>query len=505
MKACVDIDRQLDVLFTRLEWPSGVIKERASSAIAGLLCLPDYAETTNDYLTAWVAKCNFESTAACGILIAAIARDRGSLAVKPDRLLSAVARPSLLSWQLLSGMLGDDGPPIEGFLVHSGDIPQDFQAADFFQRHIRAFLLPVYSFMSDTIQEQYGFEFGTRWAFEWSCILDREDVQPDASILRFWLGIGPHDEQYLTADLPLSEVYRSAFLRALAWSVTDGRLSVNVALSICAKTCPIDLELAKFAPSRRPKWWPSDLSSDGLLDTIPADALKAVDELWRRNMTGGEWAIAEFGGRVHNGDSFYDISVGVGLQKCVGPREADSEDLSKWYFDGMISYSGTTGASFYSPLRTAGVLPSASLNDMTIQIDDWLVVPLALRLHPATLPLWQRHRIHRGIWMPASYLASNSLSFYAHDGALGMFDGDTLIGRWFDWGDGLRDRGIDIIPPGTGQCLELRKDTVDEAVERAGASLIWVCKLTAYTREHSYSEYKVHEHSWVTGGTRLIL
>ena len=107
--------------------------------------------------------------------------------------------------------------------------------------------------------------------------------------------------------------------------------------------------------------------------------------------------------------------------------------------------------------------------------------------------------------MPASYLASNSLSFYAHDGALGMFDGDTLIGRWFDWGDGLRDRGIDIIPPGTGQCLELRKDTVDEAVERAGASLIWVCKLTAYTREHSYSEYKVHEHSWVTGGTRLIL
>jgi len=98
----------IDVLFARLESPSGIIRERAATGISNLLGHPDHSNIVLGRLIEWIAAAKLESLVVVGLLpIAKAARMfRNKLQIDVTNLRSAIPRPSVVSDLLLSEIEG---------------------------------------------------------------------------------------------------------------------------------------------------------------------------------------------------------------------------------------------------------------------------------------------------------------------------------------------------------------------------------------------------------------
>ena len=65
-----------------------------------------------------------------------------------------------------------------------------------------------------------------QWAFEWAQLVSDGGYRPSEGVFDF--GKRPNGNKMIV-DFSLSEVYRSAYLRALAWAVTRAGLSESEA------------------------------------------------------------------------------------------------------------------------------------------------------------------------------------------------------------------------------------------------------------------------------------
>jgi hypothetical protein len=63
------LNRQFLLLFTRLTWPTPIVRERTCSAIAELLLDQQYSVPVKNYLLNWMANQKLESVATSGLLI----------------------------------------------------------------------------------------------------------------------------------------------------------------------------------------------------------------------------------------------------------------------------------------------------------------------------------------------------------------------------------------------------------------------------------------------------
>lgn len=124
----MSLDNQLRLLFARLAWPSGLARERACAAIAGLLLDVQQSETTRQYLTYYLKYQALESLSALGLLSFLYAQERDSnITVKYAReLVSAVTKNSILSWLLVREIDETLAGKLEDSLVYSrsGTVPQ---------------------------------------------------------------------------------------------------------------------------------------------------------------------------------------------------------------------------------------------------------------------------------------------------------------------------------------------------------------------------------------------
>src|SRR5690242_17379848 len=80
----------------------------------------------------------------------------------------------------------------------------------------------------------------------------------------------------------MTEAYRSAFLRTLAWASGDRGVHLGEVLFLAARACPIDFELWPLRPSRRPGWWPYSGKTNASIDVGPGEIWQQIALLWER-------------------------------------------------------------------------------------------------------------------------------------------------------------------------------------------------------------------------------
>lgn len=490
----------LSFLFARLTHPSGMVRERTCVAIAQLLSHPKWQASIRQHLQSWMGSQRLESVPIFALLIWIRARIENPETTLPslEEMLATFPCPSVVSWLLLRELYGPNVPRPDWCTMFSSDVPPDFQADPFFQRYVRNFLPPVYMDTAESVTQRTWSSFVKQWAWEWHQLLTAMGIEPDARVLDF---TGRLDsEHYIVVDYNLSEVYRSTYLRTLAWAIGHGVITQGDAELLAAKCCPLDIAIWQTDPGAPPGWWPHIPSSMGEIDTSAAHIMQQLQLLWEGATSGDdEWVMAEASGLVRGGTLPYNLEVYGLFQHCTGPVAPDLKEVIEW-----CRWRCIQPISYETLLRSTGSLHSVHPSETQQRFGDWVIVPASAKIHTVTVPRWQWWRAYRDIWAPAAFLGDSPLELQVTDIEIVVKDGKNVIARWTDWTDGLREQQLANLPPATGQCLLVKRDLINSFSASSRSRFCWVWRMTGYHRQHDYQEFETLSFEGQLGASNVI-
>lgn len=496
------LDRELSFLFSRLTLVSGMVRERTCVAIADLIINSQESENIQRKLLDWIKKQTLESFTVIGLLVFCRIQIQSSdcTILSLPQFIAAINQPSILSWMLLNELFSDGVPVPDWKILHSGTAPSEFRANSFFTKYSSNFLPPIYTEYAKRIETIKQIPFQKQWAFEWQKILEVAGKEPSRNALDFWGR--PDYDHYEVFDTAISEVYRSAYLRSLAWAVSTGAISDKDAKVFAAKTCPIDLGLWHITPGTKPNWWIKVDEPESEIDTVPGQIWQQLEKVWQQQVTEkNEWIVAEAGGRVYEkrNTAAYDLDIFGLFQTCQGSSVADIGKIADWYCrDNFVR------EQMSSSIRFEGFIEHISPSTFAETFGDWLVVPASIPVWPNTVPRWQSWRVRRNIWLPAPFLAREMLRFYCSDDALIIQEGENTVAKWIDWADGLGEKISANLSPSTGQHMLIQRKRIQEFMEATDSVFCWICRLTVYNRKYDGSPYdKFYDYSHY-GATSIV-
>jgi hypothetical protein len=486
----------LDLLLQRLTWPSGLVRERACVSLGSLMADSELGGEVASAVLAWMAVQKLESLAVLGLLAFFQAKARGFPMPPSGAFCQRISKPSLLSWliarSLYTQYIGD--PAVHE--MHAGTAPLGFEADPFFLKYAESFVPPVYLERARRIDSKHGSAFLARWMFEWTGLVELTGLKLHKPYVDFWTR---RDDDYLLClDLPLSEVYRSAFLRALSWAVDGDVLSRSKAVWLAGQTCPIDLGLWQVFPGRQPDAWPSSSPVGGSLDTIPGVVTSELAGMWQRQLS-DEWSIAGASGRIYEGEnSAYDLQIMGVIQACDGPHTPEIDSLDAKHAQRTISWAAPDLMAF------GGKYGHEPADGWQEQHSDWSIWRLATRARLNTIPRWQWWRSLRGVWLPSPFLARESFEFRCTDKGVIIEEDGREVARWTDWTHNLREMTTANLTPSTGQMLLIHRSLIEREAAKLGGVFAWICRITGYHRKFSHSDFTEAGFTLDFGTTRIV-
>ncbi len=488
----------LAFLFSRMTWPSLMVRERACTSIAELLIDTGHVSETMECLKNWAKLQQLESI----VVFALLALIRAKILCQAFELpaltemLEMIDKPSALSYLLLKELGCDNTSKPDWSSLCLSDTPRDFVASVFFQKYCTIYIPPIYEIHARRIERKYGIPFYKHWAFEWKTILENIDRKPSPEPLHF--RGRPEDENYGAIDFVLSEVYRSAYLRTLAWAVGTNTFREEDATYLAIETSPIDPSLWKVQAQPKPKWWPISKPTSAVIDTVVADIWQQLSSLWDETQKSqNEWIIAQADGRVCQTDSIYDLEIRGFFQKCCGNNKPDLKEILK--------KTGRRIPYVTSSIGVDGYINHESTSKFLESIGDWDVLPAACQVWPYTTPRWQSRRLERGVWIPAPFLVSTAFKMECMSESLNVFESEDIIAKWQDWNWNLREKNRANLTPSTGEYLLVDRAMIERFTENEKYRFCWICQLTQYYREHSHQEYKTYCYTQEYGTSNIII
>ena len=123
-----------------------------------------------------------------------------------------------------------------------GDYNQSSADLTFFNKHKMSYLPPIYCDRARTIESQYGVNFTKAWGCETKSLLDELSVEETVGDIPDYTGGRRMFQHSLPgASSKIGEIYRTAFLRTLAWYYLEDRIPESVFTELSLYTCPVDL------------------------------------------------------------------------------------------------------------------------------------------------------------------------------------------------------------------------------------------------------------------------
>ena len=471
-------------MLSRLAWPSGMVRERACVAIADLLFDSRCAEITKRRLINWIRTQSLESILSIGLIIFLYNKTAHADYMLPSKeaITDAITKPSLLSHMILKELFPDETISIDIQSMNSGQVPDEFDISPFFIKYSRNFLPPVYMDIIEHIESEKGVPLVKQWAFEWNKILESEGKNPSAQTLNFFYE-NEYSDYTVVRDVYLSDIYRSAYLRTISWSIASETISEIDGKFLAIQTSSIDLGLWFLKSNLRPNWWPMHKTSLESTD-IPAQVWDLTNTIWKKQQTSmDDWIIAEASGYVYKGNILYDLEINGFFQKNTDEYNYDLELLSNQYHKiNEINYD-----PFGTGLIFQGIIEPRSIDSFKTHFGD--IIPASCFIRPLTSPRWQFWRMYRQIWFPNPCISPHLLAFQCSNKAIIVTDFEEIIGKWVDWRDILREKATANLPPLTGQYLQIKRDKINEFMQENDLIFCWICRLIKYERDHSYKQY----------------
>jgi hypothetical protein len=486
----------LDLLLQRLTWPSGLVRERACVSLGSLMADVEFGAEVASAVLAWMAVQKLESVVVFGLLALFQAKNRGVCIPPWDAVSRQLLKPSLLSWLIARSLfeepIGD--PAVRG--MHSGAASAGFEADPFFLRYAKAFVPPVYLEHARHTDTKYSPGFLTQWKFEWTRLVEVTGLRLHKPYVDFWTR--QDDDHLVCLDLPLSEVYRSAYLRAIAWATDERLVNRSLALWLSAQTCPIDLGLWHVLPGKQPDSWPRCKVAGDSVDTLPGEVTAQLAGMWQQQL-GEEWLIAEASGRVQeSSNSAYDLEIIGVIQACSGPSAPEIDAV-------CAEGAGRTISDETDDLLVfGGGYRHQVADDYQERYADWSIWRLAALASLNAVPRWQWWRFMRGVWLPSPFLARKTFEFRCTQEAVVVDEDGREVARWADWTHHLREMTTGNLTPSTGQRLLIHRSLIEREAAKLSGTFAWICKITTYHRKNTHSTFDEAHFGLDFGTTRIV-
>lgn len=262
-------DPSLQLLTSRLSWPSFRVRTEAASQLAALIV--SGCPGAKAALLTWLASRKLESEAAAALGIIQ-AFGLGTY-VSPAEVDQSVQAPSLLSEQLFERAF----PGAQRERPNVGYAPDDAKPTPtlrhYFDRHIGQVLPRMYRSRFVDLGRG-GLAMLERWFVEW-CWLQSQFAEPLSGPADFLRGQAPRNN-VTNPQVRQTEVYLSAWLRTIAFAVARRGMPKDIGDDLALAALAFNSGLATLGPRVRPQW------SSGWLRNLERDGSAAVaQKLWR--------------------------------------------------------------------------------------------------------------------------------------------------------------------------------------------------------------------------------
>jgi hypothetical protein len=418
-----------------------------------------------------------------------------------------------LSWLLFRELGADMAGQPEGWMLHSGSPPKEFQESPDFSNEVRYYLPHAYAEFAKWLTDKQRIPFIRQWQYELKCLNGNEKHSGDKG-LNYWRTLDHRHRGYTAADPLGTEKCHSAFLRSLAWAVKEAGLPLEVAIERAAGSCPLDLELWKIAPIERVEWWPKLSALQSKIAAADAEIWPQVEKLWEsqtRNLpfvandtVGSEWIIAAATGYVGTAGATFHLDIFAGLQQSLGGSIPKDEEI-------VSALNGETkGRSFLtvenaSPLRLNGRVPLMPSSSFGVELGDWRLLPLSCRVNSEAIPRWQIWRCLRGPHTVANWFSQNKCNVEVRESALLTTHQEKVIGRWIDWTDGLMEHTTQHAPQRSGEIFLVNRRWFEELCKHYQGHLVWGCEITVFEIDDRRDAPKNLSICKTFGGSRIIV
>ncbi len=481
----------IKILFSRLSWPSGMVRERGMVEIANLIVGSEHHDVVQDALMEWIKSQKLENHVSIGLFILLLSREKGNDQLpKFEEIVESVRYPSSLSDLLLHELIG--APVDQSTITADQELIRQYDIPESWELHYKTSPGIIARWIQKKSRDM-RIDLFRHWAYHTKEVASRIYMEWNA---RHHYG-RPDDEHYMGFEIKLSETAISGYLRVLTWLASSGRMDFMASRLLALEIFPVDLDLIRLTPRRQPEWWPKATGSGGRsIDDLPAMIMGAIKQ---RLGNKDEEPVAYAKGRVDGDDNVvYEITVVGTFQWCTGPDQPDASDV----FEALIpcelqrlepERSWTSG--FYNERYTSSKVKS---------IDDWSFLLTSVQIWPNTAPRWQEWRLREGIMGPCQTIAETTIRIDVQRSAILYYDGEDLIATWFDWTDGLTEKQNSEIPNRHGNVLTIQKEVVDRFNSEHSSALCWVCEIRWYQKETTYAKPKTGAVHFVVGASKVI-
>ncbi|WP_437953421.1 ATP-binding protein [Sorangium sp. So ce296] len=491
----------LRLLVDRLDCPSRMVQERAGASLAGLLANADTSDATMTALLDWHATEHVELRSCTLLMVLHLARTAHGMS--PGACV-AIARQAKLvpsvGADLLLREFRDDGEALAATYTfrkrHSGGPAAGFAGIDDFAYTVKAHLAPVFLRWANELNK-YGIEFSRQWEWEAVVLARQQCLSLRANAYFDHHYRGGIDEPVLAINDRLSMLLRSAYLRALHWSIDEAALEVDLAEIHARRVAAMaDPALWAVRPAERPDWWPGDPGEADELNALCEEVGWAIrNHLEKRDPDEREillFAAGPVGNRPH---FRANLTIRSFLQSAHGSMKPLQEEMEEMLWVGC------------QPIPPRLSLPGTymTFEEYAFLIRDWMVAPLAWWLQPDAHAWLMPDLQARGLYMPATWLLPGSPTINIEPDQVSVTLGERRVARYRYWNDELRERRYIGANSRVGGELLVRREWLEPQLA-AGATLCWLATLSITRGEEHKERFGEPQvvGTWVIGGSRFV-
>jgi hypothetical protein len=365
--------------------------------------------------------------------------------------------------------------------------PSNCEPSQFFNRYNQAFVPPYFAFSAQEISNKSHVDFVQLWAWETERLIYSlnlsKSVEEVSSYIR---GDGPNGNMP-GASSAISEIFKSAFIRCVAWFYLQGFMLKEMFVDYSTKVLPIDLSLWEIGTGVVPDWWPrSGPSSSDLFTFSEWDQCLHVPDIDvegrqviaaegavvpTRKLTRAHFSVLPFGYRIRGPLGEISDTVHRRLQRSAWAQNPLEPNI-------ITMFDGPT-------LR--GWIP---LHHSSSTVDTVEVYPLVAGVRALNINAWQSWRIVHQPFFPSLHLCSQ-YGTVGHDQMSWFYNVRTeRVFEGHDWQIGPLERSHQGEFELTGQYALCERTWLRSFLEEQNLRLAHVVRISVLQRKYGYEDPK---------------
>ena len=446
------------MLLHRLRWPVRLTRWMAARQLATLFESEEFGDLARQRFLFWIADRQLESEVVSGLAVLLCAKYFALPSLQVLR--TAINRHSIASASLLSTIYGRALEVGSWLNCHSGPSSSGFETPPYFDKYHKAHCAQKFGLEFEYLTKLVGLPFMRQWAYEWDTLMRRNEFVHSEYPHYF---VNSHDGSQGVGgqfDQRQSDVFRSAYLRTLAFAVDKWDMPLSIANNTGELTLPLNTGLSGLNFSSRPAW----------LGDIP-DLCCSIDEI--------EPAIRELVTQFqtsHPDTTLVDLRVPFGMARSeYGALSVSAILVSQDYEPPEPDHElwRTYEWSLPNDVSMEGELSPIDIDGYEFRGSCGMAIPVCIHLFPKPFGYWQSDIFMAGVSLPAPYCFSESVSLVWSKGSAVLETASEACAYYSTWLDQWAPVAMEGGVTRCGFVTSMKSDRLENVMTRKNLRLAW--------------------------------